>query len=183
MAIVEARALAAVPDDSGRENLSPLVCAGVTTFNALRNSGLAGGALVAIHGIGGLGHLAVQFSRRMGFHTIAIARGSEKEELAIRLGAHSYIDNARHDAVALLNSMGGADAILTTSSDAQFIGPLVGALRPRGQLIAIGIPIDLIQVSLSQLVIGGRSITSHFVGRPSKKRKCFNSARYRPFSL
>ena len=141
MAIVEARALAAVPDDLTPDAVAPLVCVGVTTFNALRKSGLGGGATVGVHGIGGLGHMAIQFARKMGFRTVAIARGSDKEELARRLGAHEYIDNSKHDAVAVLNALGGADAVLTASSNAESIAPLVAALRPHGQLIALGIPL------------------------------------------
>lgn len=164
MAIVEARALAAVPEDLARDTVAPLVCAGVTTFNALRKSGLGGGDLVAIHGIGGLGHMAVQFARKMGFKTVAIARGTEKSELAKQLGAHEYIDSASQDPVEALKQMGGADAIVTTVSDAGSIGPLVGALRPHGRLVALGIPFDPIKVNLAELVIGSRFLTSHFVG-------------------
>ena len=164
MAIVEARAAAAVPEQLERDTVAPLVCAGVTTFNALRKSGLGGGARVAVHGIGGLGHLAVQFSRKMGFETVAIARGANKQDLARQLGAHLYIDNAATDSVDVLNKMGGVDAIVTTSSDAESIGPLIGALKPHGRLIALGIPFDPIKVSLVQLVVGSRLITSSFVG-------------------
>src|SRR6185295_9195883 len=112
--IAEARGIASIPDDLSSAEAAPLLCAGITTYNALRNAGLRGGDLVAVQGIGGLGHLGVQFSRRLGFHTVAIGRGREKEKLAKDLGAHVYIDTAVDDAAAVLQRMGGARAILAT---------------------------------------------------------------------
>ena len=100
----------------------------------------------------------------MGLRTVAIARGADKEEVARRLGAHEYIDNSKQDTVAVLNALGGADAIVTSCSDAESIGPLVAGLRPHGQLVALGIPFDQIKIDLSQLVVGSRSIRSYFVG-------------------
>ncbi len=115
MMIAETRALASVPDQLGSAEAAPLACAGVTTFNALRRAGLKAGDLVAVQGIGGLGHLGIQFARRMGFHTVALGRGEEKERLAIDLGAHAYIDTAKVDGAAVLQTMGGANAILATA--------------------------------------------------------------------
>src|SRR4029077_12989898 len=108
--IAEARAIAAIPDELRSADAAPLLCAGITTYNALRNAGLRGGDLVAVHGIGGLGHLGVQFARKMGFRTVAIGRGREKEKLAKDLGAHLYIDTSAEDAAAALQRLGGARA-------------------------------------------------------------------------
>src|ERR1700681_3583633 len=110
--IAEARGIASIPDELSSAEAAPLLCAGITTYNALRNAGLRGGDLVAVQGIGGLGHLGVQFARHMGFHTVAIGRGGDKEKLARDLGAHAYIDTAVNDAAAVLQRMGGARAIL-----------------------------------------------------------------------
>jgi D-arabinose 1-dehydrogenase-like Zn-dependent alcohol dehydrogenase len=107
---------------------SPLLCAGITTYNALRNAGLRGGDLVAVQGIGGLGHLGVQFARHMGFRTVAIGRGRDKEKLAKDLGAHIYIDIAAEDAAAVLRRMGGAKVILATGTSGGAMGPLVSGL-------------------------------------------------------
>jgi alcohol dehydrogenase, propanol-preferring len=112
--IAEARGIASITDALSSAEAAPLLCAGVTTYNALRNAGLRGGDLVAVQGIGGLGHLGVQFARHMGFRTVAIGRGREKEKLAKDLGAHVYIDTAAEDTVAELQRMGGARAILAT---------------------------------------------------------------------
>ena len=114
--IAEARAISSIPDEFTSAEAAPLLCAGVTTYNALRNAGLRGGDLVAVQGIGGLGHLGVQFARQMGFRTVAIGRGREKEKLAKDLGAHVYIDSAAEDAAAVLQRMGGARAILATGN-------------------------------------------------------------------
>src|SRR4029077_14800690 len=112
--IAEARALASIPDELTSAEAAPLLCAGITTFNALRNAGLRAGALVAIQGVGGLGHLGIQYARRMGFRTIAIGLGPESAKLAKELGAHQYIDSGAEDAGARLRALGGADAILAT---------------------------------------------------------------------
>src|SRR3984893_14298968 len=114
--IAEARAIASVPDELSSVDAAPLLCAGITTYNALRNAGLRSGDLVAVQGIGGLGHLGVQFARHMGFRTVAIGRGREKEKLARDLGAHVYIDSTVNDAAAVLQRMGGARAILATAT-------------------------------------------------------------------
>src|ERR1700688_959753 len=110
--IAESRGIASIPDELSSVDAAPLLCAGITTYNALRNAGLCGGDLVAVQGVGGLGHLGIQFARHMGFRTVAIGKGSEKEKLAKDLGAHVYIDTAVDDAAAALQRMGGAGAIL-----------------------------------------------------------------------
>src|SRR5580765_7501672 len=152
--IAEARGISSVPDELTSAEAAPLLCAGITTYNALRNAGLRGGDLVAVQGIGGLGHLGVQFARHMGFRTVAIGRGLDKEKLAKDLGAHVYIDAAVEDAAAALQRMGGARAILATGTSGEAMGPLVSGLAVRGKLIVVGVPSDRIQLSASPLVFG-----------------------------
>jgi propanol-preferring alcohol dehydrogenase len=162
--IAEARGIASIPDELGSAEAAPLLCAGITTYNALRNAGLRGGDLVAVQGVGGLGHLGIQFARHMGFHTVAIGRGREKEKLAKDLGAHVYIDTAVDDAAAVLQRWGGARAILATAPSGGAMGPLVSGLAARGKLIVIGVPEDPIQLSAFPLVFGGRSIYGSLAG-------------------
>src|ERR1700687_5441968 len=131
--IAEARGIASIPDELSSAEAAPLLCAGITTYNALRNAGLRSGDLVAVQGIGGLGHLGVQFARHMGFRTVAIGRGRGKEKLAKDLGAHVYIVTASDNAVAILQRMGGARAILATGTSGAAIGPLVSGLATRGE--------------------------------------------------
>jgi propanol-preferring alcohol dehydrogenase len=164
--IAEARGIASVPDELSSAEAAPLLCAGITTYNALRNAGLRGGDLVGVQGIGGLGHLGVQFARHMGFRTVAIGRGSDKEKLAKQLGAHVYIDTALEDAAAVLQSMGGARAILATAPSGDGMGPLVSGLAAHGKLIVVGVPSDPIQLSAFPLVFGGRSIYGSLTGTP-----------------
>jgi propanol-preferring alcohol dehydrogenase len=162
--IAEARGLAAIPDELRSEEAAPLLDAGTTTYNALRNAGLRGGDLVAAHGIGGLGHLAIQFARHMGFHTVAIGRGQEKEKLAKDLGAHVYIDTGVDDAAAVLQQMGGARAIIATAPSGGAMGPLVSGLAARGKLIVVAVPGDPIQLSAVPLIFGGRSVYGTLAG-------------------
>jgi propanol-preferring alcohol dehydrogenase len=162
--IAEARGLVSIPDELGSAEAAPLLCAGITTYNALRNAGLRGGDLVAVQGIGGLGHLGIQFARQMGFHTVAIGRGSEKEKLAKDLGAHIYIDIAVDDAATILQRMGGAKAILATAPSGDAMGPLVSGLAARGKLIVVGVPQDRMQLDAFPLVFGGRSVYGSLTG-------------------
>ncbi len=164
--IAEARGISSVPDELASVDAAPLLCAGITTYNALRNAGLRGGDLVGVQGIGGLGHLGIQFARHMGFHTVAIGRGPEKEKLAKALGAHVYIDTGAEDAAAVLQRMGGARAILATAPSGDGMGPLVSGLATRGKLIVVGVPVDPIQLSAFPLVFGGRSIYGSLTGTP-----------------
>jgi propanol-preferring alcohol dehydrogenase len=164
--IAEARGIASIPDELSSAEAAPLLCAGITTYNALRNAGLRGGDLVGVQGIGGLGHLGIQFARRMGFHTVAIGRGREKEKLARDLGAHVYIDTAVEDAAAVLQRLGGARAILATGTSGDAMGRLVFGLAARGKLIVVGVPGDQIQLSAFPLVFGGRSIYGSLTGTP-----------------
>src|SRR2546426_2459499 len=162
--IAEARGIASIPDELTSVEAAPLLCAGITTYNALRNAGLRGGDLVAVQGIGGLGHLGIQFARQMGFRTVAIGRGRDKEKLAKDLGAHVYIDTAVDDAAAALQRMGGARAILATAPSGDAMGPLVSGLAARGKFIVVGVPQDQMQLSAFPLVFGGRSIYGSLAG-------------------
>jgi len=166
MMIAEARGISSVPDELTSADAAPLLCAGITTYNALRNADLRGGDLVAVQGIGGLGHLGVQFARQLGFRTVAIGRGRDKEKLAKDLGAHVYIDAAGEDAAAALQRMGGARAILATGTSGDAMGPLVSGLAARGKLIVVGVPQDQIQLNAFPLVFGGRSIYGSLTGTP-----------------
>jgi D-arabinose 1-dehydrogenase-like Zn-dependent alcohol dehydrogenase len=130
--------LASIPDEIGHVDAGPLMCAGITTFNSLRNSGARGGDTVAVLGIGGLGHLAVQFASKMGFHTIAIARGQDKEPLARQLGARHYIDSTAGDPAAELQRIGGAKIILATATSAQAMAATIGGLSVDGRLVVLG---------------------------------------------
>ena len=167
MMIAEARALVAIPEDMRSVDAAPLLDAGVTTYNALRNAPLRAGDLVAVQGIGGLGHVGVQFARRMGFRTVAIARGADKEPLARELGAHDYIDSTAEDPAVALQRLGGAAGILATAASARSMGPLLAGLRPRGQLIVIGASPEPIEVSGFDLIFGIRSITGALTGTPA----------------
>jgi propanol-preferring alcohol dehydrogenase len=163
--IAEARGIVAVPEELDAAEAAPLLCAGLTTFNALRNSNLRSGDLVAVHGIGGLGHLGLQFARTMGFRTVAIARGQGKRSLAEKLGAHEYIDADMGDAADALTKMGGADAILGTATSGAAIAALIPGLAPTGKFLVVSVPDDPIPVSASHLVFGGRSIHGSLTGK------------------
>ena len=130
--------LALIPDEISAVDAGPLMCAGITTFNSLRNSDARGGDRVAIVGIGGLGHLAVQFASKMGFHTIAIARGRDKEPLARQLGARQYIDSTAVDPAAELQQVGGAKIIIATATSAQAMAATIGGLSVGGRLVVLG---------------------------------------------
>src|ERR1041385_5293864 len=138
--VAPAAALAAIPDELPAEEAGPFMCAGVTVFNALCNSGARGGDVVAVHGVGGLGHLGVQYARQMGFVTVAVGRGKDKEPLARKLGAHHYIDSGADDAVAELQKLGGARVILATAPNAQAISALVDGLSAGGLLLVPAAP-------------------------------------------
>jgi D-arabinose 1-dehydrogenase-like Zn-dependent alcohol dehydrogenase len=166
MMIAEARGIASIPDELSSAEAAPLLCARVTTYNALRNAGLRGGDLVAVQGIGGLGHLGVQFARQMGFRTVAIGRGGDKEKLAKDLGAHVYIDAASEDAATALQRMGGAKAILATGTSGDAMGRLAGGLAVRGKLIVVGAPEDPIPLNSLLLIFGGRSVHGSLTGKP-----------------
>ncbi len=138
--IAPANALAFIPDDLSDVDAAPLLCAGITTYNSLRNSGARPGDTVAILGIGGLGHLGVQYAAKSGYRTVAIARGADKGPLAKQLGAHIYIDSTTQDPAAELQKLGGAAVILSTLTNADALASAVGGLAPGGKLIIIGVP-------------------------------------------
>lgn len=156
--IAPVEALAAIPDKLRFEEAAPLMCAGVTTFNSLRNSQARPGDLVAIQGIGGLGHLAIQFAHKMGFRTVAISKGRDKEALAIELGAHYYIDYEHHDVAVELTKLGGARVILTTAPSGKAMTPLIDGLGNQGQLVIVGASMEPIGVNAMQLIRMRRSI-------------------------
>jgi len=162
--VAPADALAAMPDQLSAVDAAPLLCAGVTTFNALRHSGAMPGDVVAVLGIGGLGHLGVQFANKLGFCTVAIARGSDKEALSRNLGAHHFIDSATEDVAARLNLLGGARAVLATVTSAKAMTPVIEGLAVRGRLIVVGVDAEPIEVSPLQLIGASRSIVGHSAG-------------------
>jgi len=162
--VVPKGALASIPDVLSAEDAAPLLCAGITTFNALRESGARPGDLVAILGIGGLGHLGVQFARRMGFETVAIARGTDKQEQAKSLGAHHYIDATATDVADALSALGGATTILATVTAPDAMSAAVGGLRPRGRMIVVGASADPMQIPPFALIPGSTGVIGHASG-------------------
>ncbi|ARC58340.1 Alcohol dehydrogenase [Frondihabitans sp. 762G35] len=162
--VAPADALAAIPDALSFEEAAPLLCAGVTTFNAIRTSGVRPGDRVAVLGLGGLGHLGVQFAAKLGFETIAIARGTDKADFAHQLGADHYIDSTSTDVAAALNDLGGADLVIATVTDAAAMSAVVPGLSPRGRLIVLGVPEDALNVSAVDLVLGSRVVAGHASG-------------------
>ena len=161
--IAPATALARVPDDLSSVEAAPLMCAGITTFNALRNSGARPGEVVAVLGLGGLGHLGVQFAAKMGFKTIAIARGQDKAPLARQLGAHHYIDSRAEDPAAALQKFGGAKVILATATSGAAMDAVQGGLAVRGTLLIVGVP-ESLNIAPQLLIFGSRSITGWYSG-------------------
>jgi len=157
-------ALAAIPEDVPAEEAGQFMCAGVTVYNALRHAGARAGEVVAIHGIGGLGHLGVQYARQMGFETVAINRGNDKESLARQLGAHHYIDASAHDAVTELQKLGGARVILATAPNAQAISALVDGLSPSGTLVVPAAPAEPLTINVGSLISGRRSVAGWYAG-------------------
>ncbi len=158
--ITPAEALAAIPDELEAAEAAPLLCAGITVFNALRNSGARAGDLVAVLGIGGLGHLGVQYARQMGFRTVAIGRGAghDKEELARKLGAVHYVDGAAGNPSRELQKLGGARVILATAPDSKSMSTLVNGLSANGSLLIVGASADSLAVTPIQLITGRKSL-------------------------
>jgi len=156
--IAHAGTLALIPEKLSAVDAAPLMCAGVTTFNSLRNSGARPGDVVAVLGVGGLGHLGVQFAAKSGFYTVAIARGGDKESFVRELGAKQYIDSQSQDPAAELMKLGGAKVILATVTNAKAMSALVGGLAISGKFIVLGAPSDPLEVSAFALIGGRRSV-------------------------
>jgi D-arabinose 1-dehydrogenase-like Zn-dependent alcohol dehydrogenase len=156
--IAPAEAVALIPDDLPAEQAAPLLCAGITTFNSLRNAGARPGDLVAVQGIGGLGHLGIQYAQRMGFRTAAIGRDKDKEPLAKKLGAQHYIDTAASDPAKELQALGGARLILATAPDAKSMEALVGGLGPNGKMLLVGAPAEPMSVNVLVLLSGRKCL-------------------------
>jgi alcohol dehydrogenase, propanol-preferring len=152
--VVPQEAVARMPGELEATSAAPLLCAGITTFNALRNSGARAGDTVAVQGIGGLGHLAIQYAARMGFRTVAVSHGSDKLGLARELGAHEYVDTQRTSAAEGLSKLGGADLVLATAPNGPAIQSTLGGLKPRGKLLIVAAPAEPLEVSALGLLSG-----------------------------
>jgi D-arabinose 1-dehydrogenase-like Zn-dependent alcohol dehydrogenase len=162
--VVPAEAVAAMPDDLHAAEAAPLLCAGITVFNALRTSGARGGDLVAVQGIGGLGHLGIQYARQMGFRTVAIGRGADKKPLATKLGAHEYIDTSSGAPAEALQKLGGANVILATAPDSKSISSMVDGLAVNGTLLVVGAAFDSLTVTPIQLISGRKRLQGWAAG-------------------
>ena len=169
-------ALAAIPDALSDAEAGPLLCAGVTTFNALRHSGALPGNLVAVEGVGGLGHLAIQFGSRFGYRVAAIGRGAEHASLAEKLGASVYIDSKSTNAAEALQKLGGARVIVATAPSSKAMSELIDGLGPTGKFIVVGISPDPIAVTPLQLISGERAIQGSAVGTPTDSEDTMNFA-------
>ena len=165
--VAPVEALAAIPDNLSDVDAGPLLCAGITTFNALRHSGALPGDLVAVSGIGGLGHLGIQFANKFGYKVAAIGRGSDKAALAKELGATLYIDSKSSNAVEELKKLGGARVILATAPSSKAMSELIDGLGPNGKLVVVGAAFDPIEVTPIQLISGSRSIQGWSSGTPT----------------
>ena len=165
--VAPVEALVAIPDSLNAAEAAPLLCAGITTFNALRHSGALPGDLVAVQGIGGLGHLGIQFANKCGYKVAAIGRGSENASLANKLGASVYIDSKSTNAAQELQKLGGAQAILATAPSSKAMSELIDGLGPNGRFMVIGAAFDPIEVTPTQLIFGSRTIQGWASGTPT----------------
>jgi D-arabinose 1-dehydrogenase-like Zn-dependent alcohol dehydrogenase len=165
--VAPVEALAAIPDGLNDADAAPLLCAGITTYNSLRHSGALPGDLVAVLGIGGLGHLGVQFAAKFGYRVAAIGRGPENATLAKKLGAHLYIDNKATNAAEELQKLGGAQVILATAPSSKAMSEVIDGLGPNGNLMVIGATFDPIEVTPAQLINGSRTIQGWASGTPA----------------
>jgi D-arabinose 1-dehydrogenase-like Zn-dependent alcohol dehydrogenase len=174
--VVPQEAAALVPDGLDPTNAAPLMCAGVTTYNSLRNSGARSGDVVGIQGVGGLGHLGVQFARAMGFRTVAISGSDSKRELAAKLGAHDYIDTSKQSPAAAMKKWGGAKVILATAPDGKSMSPLIAGLGIGGRLVIVGAGPDPVSVSPLQLIGERKSIAGWPSGTAMDSQDTMNFA-------
>jgi D-arabinose 1-dehydrogenase-like Zn-dependent alcohol dehydrogenase len=172
--IAPVEALVPIPDGLADVEAAPLLDAGITTYNALRNSGAMPGDLVAVQGIGGLGHLGVQFANKFGYNVAAIGRGSENAALAKKLGAHIYIDSQATNAAEELQKLGGARVIIATAPSSKAMSALVDGLGPNGKLVVIGAALDPIEVTPSQLIFGSKTIQGWAAGTPAASEDTLN---------
>jgi alcohol dehydrogenase, propanol-preferring len=164
--LAKSSGLVRIPDDLSSVDAAPLLCAGLTTFSALRNAPAKAGDLVAVLGVGGLGHLGIQYARHMGFEVVAIGRGAESAELAKKLGAHHYIDNGAEDPAAALQALGGAQLMLITAPSGKTVTQTFKGLRPNGVSIVVGVGPEPISVSGVELVFGSRALEGALTGNP-----------------
>lgn len=164
--MTKASGLVSIPADLTAVDAAPLLCAGLTTFSGLRKTHAKAGDVVAVVGIGGLGHLAVQYARHMGFEVVAIARGEGKAELARELGAHHYLDSEKGGVAQALKALGGATVVVSTASSAQAIADVVQGLAPGGQLLTLGASSEPLSSSANDLIFGERSIAGALTGDP-----------------
>jgi alcohol dehydrogenase len=170
--LAKATGLVAIPEGLDSVDAAPLLCAGLATFNALKKSGAQAGDLVAIQGIGGLGHLALQYAHKMGFRVVAIGRGDDISDDVKKLGAHIYIDTNTQDTIAELQKLGGAKLILTTVGNASVVvSPLMAGLEPKGKLILLGAGKDPLSLSSGKLVVGENIIQGSLTGTPHDSEK------------
>lgn len=174
MMLARATGLVSIPDELDAHEAAPLLCAGLATFNALKKSGAEAGDTVAILGIGGLGHLALQYARRMGFRVVAIGRGTDIAQDALALGAHHYVDAQAEDAVAALKEIGGAQAIVATIGHAATVSSLLGILAQTGRLILLDGGKDPLAVPIAPMVAGERSIVGSITGSPHENERTLN---------
>ena len=165
--VAPVEALAAIPDSLSDVEAAPLLCAGITTFNALRHSGALPGDLVAVQGVGGLGHLGIQFANKFGYRVAAIGRGPENAALATKLGASVYIDSKAADAAKELQKLGGAQVILATAPNSKAMSELIDGLGPNGTLMVVGATTDAIEVTPVQLIFGSKRIQGWAAGTPT----------------
>ena len=165
--VAPVEALAAIPETLRDAEAAPLLCAGITTYNSLRHSGALPGDLVAVQGVGGLGHLGIQFAHKFGYKVAAVGRGSENAALAKKLGASLYIDSQATNAAEELQKLGGAQVILATAPSSKAMSELVNGLRPNGKLIVVGATFDPIEVTPIQLISGSKSLQGWSTGTPA----------------
>lgn len=177
--LAPAEALVPIPDSLSDVDAAPLLCAGITTYNALRHAGALPGDLVAVQGIGGLGHLGIQFANKFGYWVAAVGRGTQSEPLAKKLGADLYIDSKAQNAAEELQRLGGARVILATAPNSKAMSELVGGLGPNGKLLVIGAAFDPIEVAPVQLIIGSKSINGWAAGTPAASEDTLRFAELR----
>jgi alcohol dehydrogenase len=171
MMLARSTGLVSIPDEMDTLEAAPILCAGIATFNAMRKSGARAGDLVAVQGIGGLGHLALQYARKMGFKVVAVGRGADIAEDVKRLGAHFYVDTNREDAAPRLQAMGGAQLILSTITNSAEVSKLIGGLAPHGKLLVVGVGKEPLSVPPGFMVAGERIVQGAITGTPYESER------------